>query len=600
MIEYILKPATAEIIKSISGFLKTKFRSNSLTETIWIDNSPKEYLKQHVNYLYNWSSEISIKQLIRSKELKSVFLDLELNLVKRSVSDSIKNDRSFKASLLHLYDKNLLVLGNPGAGKTTTIKKNIQECLTNTSKVPILLQFRKLSDRDLLYDQLLRSFGVIIKAKKELEPHELKSLRRKALIDLINQHDVLLCLDGLDELPLTIKNEVIMDLDDLLLNVDNGKIIITCRTGGYVKGLKNVEELEIAPLSDNQINEFSYSWLGQKNGKLLIEKINLTPYKGTEVRPLTLAHLCAIFERTKDIPEQPSEIYSDIARLLIKEWDQDRLIIRSPTIKNFNVRKKELFLENLSYFLRIKGKKGDFNYKDYCASYEKIKNKLSLSETDRDAVIEEIEIHTGLILKNGYRNYEYSHLSMQEYFTAQYLVKLTNAAKTWEHGLTLLDEHAIATTLSSESNEYFIDIISRVIDSETDHDRPQFITKYITRLNIEKPTFDPDLRFGFVCFILLIVVGFLNEQLKIFFKRSDIRDSILMASNYFYFKENVINENYPLQIVLNSDKLKQEENIDFDNLFRRKRTGDYLISNAKKKLIKKYLGNRFDQRKYDP
>ncbi len=44
------------------------------------------------------------------------------------------------------------------------------------------------------------------------------------------------------------------------------------------------------------------------------EQIKKSPFADTAIRPLTIAHLCAIFERAGRIPDKPKTFYRKIVR----------------------------------------------------------------------------------------------------------------------------------------------------------------------------------------------------------------------------------------------------------------------------------------------
>jgi predicted NACHT family NTPase len=62
----------------------------------------------------------------------------------------------------------------------------------------------------------------------------------------------------------------------------------------------------------------------QSAAERFLVELSKSPYADTAMKPLLLAHLCAIYERIGAIPEQPKVVYRKIVALLLEEWDQER------------------------------------------------------------------------------------------------------------------------------------------------------------------------------------------------------------------------------------------------------------------------------------
>ena len=70
--------------------------------------------------------------------------------------------------------------------------------------------------------------------------------------------------------------------------------------------------------------------------------------------PLTLAHLCAVFERSGSIPRKPRTLYRKAVRLALEDWDEQRSVKRWSGYADFEVDRKEDFLKAIAYELSTK------------------------------------------------------------------------------------------------------------------------------------------------------------------------------------------------------------------------------------------------------
>jgi hypothetical protein len=86
--------------------------------------------------------------------------------------------------------------------------------------------------------------------------------------------------------------------------------------------------------------------------------------------------------------------------------------------------RKAEFLANLAYNLTISVKRSAFTKDDLVHAYEKMFDNFGLPRGDAAKVANELESHTGLFVQGGYELFEFSHKSLQEYLTAEFIVKL--------------------------------------------------------------------------------------------------------------------------------------------------------------------------------
>jgi len=249
-----------------------------------------------------------------------------------------------------------------------------------------------------------------------------------------------------------------------------------------------MRQFEISPLSGAQILSFATRWLGPEHGQLLVDQMSRSPFADTAIRPLTIAHLCAIYERSKKIPDKPKTVYRKIVNLLVEEWDEQRSIKRSSAYSSFDLDRKFEFLCNLAYELTISGRETTFSKGDLVSVYSTLHGNFGLPASDATKVANELETHTGLFVQAGYELFEFSHKSLQEYLTAEFIVRLPSIPTDQELLEGIPNELAIATAISSAPSEYFAEL---VLNRFTRLLYPfEFIRTFVTRLLLERPDFE--------------------------------------------------------------------------------------------------------------
>ena len=123
--------------------------------------------------------------------------------------------------------------------------------------------------------------------------------------------------------------------------------------------------------------------------------------------------------------------------------------------------------------------------------YDIICEDFELPKNESLNVIEEIISHSGLIRQVFYDKYEFSHKSLQEYFVANYMIRLPKLIQNVDIVLRIPNELAIVVTLSSTPELLFFELICENL--KVNMFQNNFIVEFFKRLEIEKPDFRPNL-----------------------------------------------------------------------------------------------------------
>lgn len=509
--EIILKKLVEYSFGKLTKHLET-LKKQLISQPFDIQNA----ISQHLTMVENWSSQISFRDLKDPKNVSDTYIDLNLNFTPRRIrmSPTSVKSKSFK-DIFQKEDSHIIVLGQPGAGKTTTMKRISQEllheeeCVFSKYNFPVVIRLRELNnyrniDNPLvkkIFNELVLSINFGGKEDKSFIDHIIE-ISTQIFLDSLG---VILILDGFDEIQdQSLKRSVIEDVRKLALSLNNSKIILTSRTADYNVKIDNTNEYEIDSLSDEQINQFVLLWLkDQESADNLILLLRKSPFYDTTIRPLTLAHLCAIYERDGQIPERPKSVYKKIINLLLEEWNAQKSVIKKSRYSNFEVDRKFEFLSHLAYFLTIEFGKTNFTKDELAMCYKLICSNFGLPASELNIVVDELESHNGLFLQAGYDSYEFAHKSIQEYLTAEYVIRLPNIPKERNILFSLPNELAVAIALSSDATTYFVTLFNDRLSQNLDS--LDFIHVFISRIAIELPNFRTDLRLGMAALHLFTI-----------------------------------------------------------------------------------------------
>lgn len=543
---------------------------NSNGRTVESESIPNK-LTSHLKFVANWSSRIEFMVHGEPRDTDTESIELSYHGTARRFRSTDENkDTKSEADLLNTQEHYLL-LGDPGSGKTTTLKRVVRKILqdepesdADTFQYPILIRLKEIVHYHDIYFTIAEVLGFETKEvrkvriiKKEVhvldENGDVKTNEEgEAYTQEINEEEIyyqseigglessqyitnfldetmaVVLIDGLDELDDQITNKVINDINVLALTLTTSKLLLTCRSGQFddYRKVEGFNLLEILPLEASQIKSLSALWL--ENPEEFEKELESVPYSDLTDRPLLLSQLILIYTRYGNLPKQPKEVYQLIVELLLKEWDADNSVKRRSKYSDFNPKMKAEFLSELSFHLMYLDKKLQFDSSDLVRIYNEICPKFGLPKDEAKNVASEIESHTGILVNSGYKKYEFSHLSLHEYLCAEYIVRSPLTSKIRDLISTHPEPIAIAISLASDSAEWFNAL---VVDNTIFDVLQANMPPFIRRLVLERPNFGVSEILGFSVFNLFyssysIAPNELKPIYEGFFKLTGIRESV--------------------------------------------------------------------------
>jgi predicted NACHT family NTPase len=320
------------------------------------------------------------------------------------------------------YSK-LMILGKPGAGKTTFMKRLAMLCSRGDfqgQRVPIFVTLKEFAEAEgkpgiLEYiDWQWSSCGITESAKT-----------------LLSKGHALVLLDGLDEVRDVDHDRVLTVIKDFAHQYRECSIVITCRIAAREYTFENFTEVEVADFNEEQIAEFIGKWFKtkgdlQKAGLMISKLQDRQPVQELATNPLLLTLLCLIFGEGSGFPSNRSELYKEGLDVLLKKWDGKRNIERDQVYKKLSLKRKEDLLSRLAFDTFDRG---EYFFKkstaeSYIADY--IQNIPGASDDDlqldSEAVLKSIMAQHGLLVERASGIFSFSHLTFHEYFAAKRIV----------------------------------------------------------------------------------------------------------------------------------------------------------------------------------
>lgn len=322
----------------------------------------------------------------------------------------------------------LMVLGAPGSGKTTFLRKIGLEALKGKKIsrfehqcIPVLIELKRLTASKIDLQKIIAQEFEIC-GFPGAGQFTLKALQKGRLLIL---------LDGLDEVPTANLNQAVAKIQDFVDRYDENRYITSCRTAAYRRDFRRFSDVAIADFDDIQIQQFINNWFQSENDRKvktaehcweLLQRLENKAAKELAHTPLLLTFLCLVYDRAQNFPSNRSALYRKALRILLEEWAAEKRILREEIYQGLNTELEEVLLSEIAY----KGFTVDRLFFPQAEIVEQIKTFLANSlnapqHVGGKSVLDAISVQQGILVERAEDVFSFSHLTLQEYLTAYHI-----------------------------------------------------------------------------------------------------------------------------------------------------------------------------------
>ncbi|WOD39839.1 NACHT domain-containing protein [Nodosilinea sp. E11] len=321
----------------------------------------------------------------------------------------------------------LMVLGGPGIGKSTFLRKIGLEALRKNGQIqrdciPVLIELKEL-----------RNQAVDLKQKIAAEFATCGFPEAEAFTEAsLAQGKLLVLLDGLDEVPTQNLNRVVEHIEKFVDAHSTNAFVASCRIAAYRGShgtfFKRFTDVTLAELDDEQIEQFIRRWFRSaldldagvaNNYWALLQKDEHKATKELAQTPLLLAFLCLVYDSKQVLPTKLSTLYGEALDILLSEWSAQKRLEQDPIYEGFHPDLEKVLLGQIAY--------ESFEQDQLFFLKDDVTRRISefLADTldapkylDGAAVLRAIERQQGILVERATKIYSFSHLTLQEYLTA--------------------------------------------------------------------------------------------------------------------------------------------------------------------------------------
>jgi hypothetical protein len=449
----------------------------------------KSALAHHYQTTKVWAETLPVVEYFAERSTEISYVDLHLSLF---ASYGAEETTVYTIDSLYDLSYNLLILGEPGAGKTTALRRFWIKCASDMARpLPLVIPLRGLESGESLLDHLIETIGI------DTDSEEAAAIsrqdKRRTLVRYLAAAGLIVLFDGLDEADSANFENYCDEIKHLCQHARDFRVIVTCRTAAATMRLPRTKYVIVQPLSDEQQKVFVRAWLPNEKSAQDIEREFLR-VGVIDSRPLILGWLCTIFLADGQLPPHPRLIYRRILQILARKWDEERLVSRGSSVARFGSGAKLEFLEHLAFTLSTLFNGTQFGTEAITLAFGRICKSYGMDIGDAQHVAREVEIHTGIIRSIGFDRFEFMHKTVQEFLFASYVVKHEDSPLNYEIVVNRPDELAVATAIHPDPSLFLSRLVREVLCvGPISHD---FVVRFVGRLAAEKPSFSTSTALG--------------------------------------------------------------------------------------------------------
>lgn len=411
---------------------------------------------------------------------------LERAYNKKTINDQITTG-------INIIDKfqdhrTLVILGDPGAGKSTLIQYLCSDLILNSAIVPLLIKVRDFA----FFIQTKNTESILDYLQEKFKDSDLDG---NFFARILRAGSSVIIFDGLDEIWESKERNRINNIIQQFSTTWNekNKIIITSRINGYLQNplSGNLDILQIMPFTINKIEEYVNKWafllerskndnpdqnkIKEDSSRLLNLITKDRNLRNLTKIPLVLHIVCLTFMKNMVFPKRRHLLYSILTETLLSsrearkgiewgdlDWTDYSKLLRGISFRMFD--EDKLQINKTELILIIKNMLANEGLTNY-------------GNKETQTIITNLEERSGLIVSDGLGNYFFTHLSFLEYFTASELFEKMTVEEIFEylkpklHNIKNLEIISFVSSLLSDrsrnDSSRFLDLI---INNETIHE----------------------------------------------------------------------------------------------------------------------------------
>jgi|GEM_PF-2684514 len=570
-------PKRPREIELYSLFVEPDFKNYKEDNNIWHPNY--YFAPEHVDSFYNILGTKVLEKIttptlkkIDFEEKTSQVIDIEAKFDDKYLNESyiyknLYKSNTFTYRQLFNSKRNIVIIGNPGAGKSLLIKHAICKILSNdktqfeTTRIEDTIPFRIELYK---FNKDRNGKGIEDYISETFSSYSIKGITLEFVINILNNNDTIVFFDGLDEIfDIQERVEVRNIIENFTKKYKKSSSIVTSRFESYEEvGLssKLFQEIEILDFEESQILDYVKKWYkieepnAIKREKEVLNCIEQLKHVDNELKksPLLLSLILILYRNELDIPTTKLEIYESCTNTLIKTRDvKEKKLDLQLQITNIEAAFAHIAYWQFNLQNHITQKK-EINYKSVLNELVRfLLNQKNTSFEDISANEAAKEFLEYAKIRSIYVENNFTHKSFLEYFTAYYIY--SNYYYKGDHGFVdkiftdNIDKSAWFVVLELlickiDNGQPDTDIIDNIIDSQIVKNGINAIL-FFTQIVNQLQNLSPIIENQIISNAIRYIIDYRNDESTLLFNHlihldSNHKNRMLVSSQF----DKLINE----------------------------------------------------------
>jgi hypothetical protein len=299
----------------------------------------------------------------------------------------------------------------------------------NASFIPIFIEFRNLSYKKKLKEELMDAF------------EDLGVKLDKSLFDFLAKSEkIVLFLDGFDEVPNNERTRIARELETIVRTYPDLRIVVSSRPDSGMGSSFYFSKRKISPmLLDTQKRFVNHLYKYYKQSESINAILSNSEFiSEVTTTPLLLTLFTINYNARQFKPDSLSEFYSLIFPTMLYRHDRMKIGFERERKAGLTDYQMQRLFNSLS-FLSLN--ENNTRFPSYL--FQKYLNNSArldgFPENLEDRLIDDITSITALIVRDGFDEFSFTHKSIQEYFAAVFISMLSEDRKKGFYNLVIND-----------------------------------------------------------------------------------------------------------------------------------------------------------------
>jgi hypothetical protein len=334
--------------------------------------------------------------------------------------------------------RGVVILGDPGAGKTTHLKRLLLSCLRKGAEtiglpkdmLPVFLPLRDLRDLKHGLDRFIQ---------EQLDSPHLQTSEGFGK-RLLKRGNLLFLLDGLDEVADRSQRKRVGEwIDESLRLHDSCWFVVTSRFAGYTPDVylgPDFLEMHIRPLGEDQVERFVYNWyriveaglardpkqaegIAREKAMELVNRLCEPDFRARRAfeltrNPLLLTNICLVHRHRGKLPQKRARLYEECIDVLLEHWQSAKKLAVEVTAQD-----GRRVLQPAALWLHGKPERTRATAAELSPHIEPALKAVGWNKGSAGELLRTIRDQSGLLTGWGVDQYGFMHLGFQEYLSAR-------------------------------------------------------------------------------------------------------------------------------------------------------------------------------------